>query len=58
MNWKHYLAVAAPYLIAAGIGVAGEMQHSQNTLVVSIGLLIVSALNHGNVIAHAQRGEK
>ncbi len=55
LNWKHYLAILAPYaVVAAGAVAEYAAGHSQNALVVLIGGAIASALNHGNVISHAQ----
>lgn len=53
MNWKHYAAIAAPYVLAAVAGVALFASHSTNALEASIGLFVLSALNHGNVLGHA-----
>ena len=52
MNWKHYIAIAAPYVAAAALGAAEYATHSSNVWLVTIGGLIVATLSHGNVLAH------
>lgn len=54
MNWKHYLAIATPYVAAAALGLAEYMTHSSNALEVTIGGLIVAVLSHQNVLTHAE----
>lgn len=54
LNYKHYIAIVIPYLLAAAAAIEDKMQHSPDVVIVALGGLIAATLSHGNVLAHAR----
>lgn len=53
MQAKHWIAILAPYAIAAGAAIATELTHSGNVYAVAIGGIVLAAFSHRNLYADA-----
>lgn len=49
MNWKHYIAIATPYLSAAVLAIIGVAAHSQDSRVAGVAVFIAAIWNHNSV---------
>lgn len=50
MNWKHYLAILVPYLVAAGVAIVAVASHSTNAHVADVATFILAMVNHNSVL--------